>query len=66
MPISPLILDMLSESLKDAVVDAQTRLADDTIMARVNIGLVDIEVSGVIVTPGLSEEDAIDELNGMT
>jgi len=66
MPISPLILDMLSENLKDAVVDAQTRLADDTIMARVNIGLVDIEVSGVIVAPGLSEEDAIDELNGMT
>jgi len=65
MAIHYLVLEMLSAELREAVVAAQARLADDTIMARINMEFVEIEVGGTIVETSLTEAQAIDVLENL-
>ena len=76
-PAENVVLDMLGPELKEAVLAARVRLADDTIMARIARGLVyvqrgdplevshGVEEEGDIVAGELSYEDAVTYLNGL-
>lgn len=59
------LVDMLGESLATAVVAAQDRLSDDTIMSRCINGLWLIERAGDNVVADLSYEDAIAQLEAL-
>lgn len=59
MTTNPMILDMLGDELKSAVMDAQTRLADDTIIARCEAGLWLVERAAVSVATGLTYDAAV-------
>lgn len=66
MTTDPLVLDMLGDDIKDAVLAAQTRLSDTTIMARCSAGLWLVERAGVDVATGLTHDAALAELAGLS
>jgi len=59
MTTNPIVLDMLGDELRDAVVAAQARLHDDTIIARCEAGLWLVERAGATVEAGLSYEACV-------
>lgn len=66
MTTNPLILDMLGDGLRDAVVQAQTRLGDDTVMARCENGVWLVERGGAELVTGLTYADAITHVAGLS
>jgi hypothetical protein len=60
-------LDMLGEDLKAAVLDARTRTADGTIMARIAVGLVSVErgTPAAVLEDGLSLADGVAYLGAL-
>lgn len=66
MTTNPLILDMLGDTLKEAVTTAQTRLGDDTIMARCDEGLWLVERAGAVLEHGLTYDAAVAALGALT
>lgn len=66
MTTNPIILDMLGDELKDAVLAAQARLSDDTIIARCEAGLWLTERADVTVDEGLSYEACVTAIGALT
>jgi hypothetical protein len=58
--IHPFILtEMLGAELADAVLAAQARLSDETVLARGEAGLWLVERAEVVLASGLSHDDAV-------
>lgn len=66
MTTNAMVLDMLGEELSSAVVAAQGRLSDDTIIARCNEGLWLVERGGVTVHGDLTYAEAITHVAGLS
>ena len=66
MTTDPFVLDMLGDDMKDAVLTAQTRCTDTSIMARCSAGLWLVERGGVTIVDDLSHDDALTHLAGLS
>lgn len=66
MSTNPVILDMLGDELKDAVIAAQARLSDETIIARCAAGLWLTEREGETIDEGLSYEACVTAVEALT
>jgi hypothetical protein len=64
MSQDPHVLDMLGDDLKAAVLEARTRLADDSIMAEIFAGLVLIYRGDpvAVIAQGLGHDEACAQL----
>lgn len=59
MALNPIIREMVGDVLANAIDAAQTRLENDTVIARCDAGLWLIEVDGAAVASGLGYDDAV-------
>lgn len=65
MSTNPILLDMLGETLAGAVMTAQARCKDDTIMARIEATKIIVSRDGTDLQGGLTETDAVAFLGGI-
>ncbi len=62
MSTNPILLDMLGDILASAVVAAQAKCSDDTVMARIEASQVIISRGGADLQGGLDEAGAVSYL----
>lgn len=66
MVLNAALIDMLGEELASAITDAQTRVADDTVMAGCTEGLWHVDRGGVEIASGLTHAEAVTHLQGLS
>lgn len=65
MALNPSYRAMLGDQLFDALEAAAIRLGNDTVIARCDVGLWQVEVDGAPVAEGLTYEAAVDATNAL-
>lgn len=60
-----IFLEMLGEDIRAAILAARARLADETILIRIDRGLCSVERGGAVVAEGIGPDDVPAALAGL-